>query len=105
MQEKQTIPKNEVFETALTVWGWEIQSLVFVEEMAEVIKEIMKIHRDIFFQRPLNLDKFVKEMADMKLMFDQIKYDFNESEKDQFQREYGQKLTRARIWLEEGENK
>ena len=100
---RYTPTKHETFEMALTEWGWEMQSLVFVEEMAEVIKEVMKIHRAIFNKKPLDLTKFVKEMADMKLMFDQIKYDFNEDEKDLFQREYGFKLARAREWLEEGE--
>lgn len=97
-----TPTKHETFEMALTEWGWEIQSLVFVEEMAEVIKEIIKIHRAIYSKKPLDLTKFVKEMADMKLMFDQISYDFSDKEKDDFQREYGLKLARAREWLEEG---
>ena len=97
----ETMNKDQVFKKALEDWGWEIQSLVLIEEMAEVIKEIIKIHRDIFFQKPLDLTKFVKEMADLKLMFDQIRYDFTEDEQDIFQREYGEKLTRARQWLEE----
>ena len=95
-----TMNKEQVFKKALEDWGWEIQSLVLVEEMAEVTKEIIKIHRKIYFQKPLDLTKFVKEMADLKLMFDQIRYDFTEDEQDLFQREYGEKLTRARQWLE-----
>ena len=98
----QTPKKNETFRIALDYWGWEIQSLVLVEEMAEVIKEIIKIHRDIYFQRPLNLTKFVKEMADLKLMFDQIKYDFKPEELDLFQKEYGRKLAKIREALDSG---
>ena len=101
MIENTTMNKHEVFEMALEVWGWEIQSLVFAEECADVTKEIMKIHRDIFFQKPLDLTKLIEEMADLKLMFDQIRYAFNEKEQDLFQRQYGLKLTRARMMLDE----
>ena len=103
MDLRNTPTKNETFREALEVWGWEMQSLVFVEEMAEVIKEVMKIHRAIFFQEELDLTKFVEEMADLKLMFDQIRYDFTAKEQDAFQKEYGHKLDRARRWLKEGE--
>lgn len=97
----ETISKQEVFRIALDHWGWEIQSLVFIEEMAEVTKEIIKIHRDIHFQRPLDLTKLIEEMADLKLMYDQIKFDFKPEENDYFQRMYGWKLDQARHWLEE----
>lgn len=97
----ETIGKQEVFRIALDHWGWEVQSLVFIEEMAEVTKEIIKIHRDIYFQRPLDLTKMIEEMADLKLMFDQIKFDFNPDEQDLFQRAYGLKLDQVRKWLEE----
>ncbi len=100
----KTMKKNEVFSKALSVWGWEIQSLVMIEEMSEVIKEVIKIHRDIYFQKPLDLTSLVKEMADLKLMFDQIVYDFTEDEMNLFQKEYGNKLARCRRWLEEGEH-
>ena len=103
MDPRNTPTKNETFREALEVWGWEMQSLVFVEEMAEVIKEVMKIHRAIFFQEELDLTKFVEKMADLKLMFDQIRYDFTAKEQDAFQKEYGYKLDRARRWLKEGE--
>lgn len=95
--------KNEVFEKALEVWGFDIQSLVLVEEMSELTKEIIKIHRDIFFERPSNLEKMIQEIADVQLMIDQMKHALNEEEFDIYQREYNHKLNRARKWLIEAE--
>jgi len=109
MSHEKTPKKYETFRDALDAWGWEIQSLVFVEEMAEVIKEIIKIHREIFWMNrgggivELDLSKFVAEMADLKLMFDQIQYDFTEEEQDRFQKEYGSKLGKIRDKLAEGD--
>jgi len=103
----QTPKKNETFRTSLDEWGWEIQSLVLIEEMAEVTQAIIKIHRQIFFQNRgegvgfIDLTKFVKEMADLKLMFDQIKYDFTPEELNLFQKEYGSKLAKIRDKLAE----
>lgn len=97
-----SMKKNEILSLALEVWGFDIQSLVLVEEMSELTKEIIKIQRNKYFKRPVDFTKMILEMADTQLMLDQIKHSLNDEERDLFQKEYGAKLNRAKEWLTSG---
>ncbi len=96
-----SLKKEQVFDLALERWGFDIQSLVLIEEMAELTKEIIKIQRDVFFERPLDLGSMIVELADVQLMIDQIKRALSPAEIDIYQRWYSHKLNRVAAWLKE----
>lgn len=96
--------KIEVFDLALEIWGFDVQTLVLVEEMAELTKEIIKIHRDIFFERPSSFEAMIGELVDVQLRMDQIKRALSPEELDIYQREYSHKLNRVAGWLKEAQD-
>jgi len=94
-----SMKKDHVLSLALDVWGFNIQSLVLVEEMSELTKEIIKVQRDSYFKKDVDFTEMIREMADVQLMLDQIKHSLNDKERDLFQKEYGRKLNRVKKWL------
>ena len=63
---------NPVLKRALETWGEQAQMLMVVEEMSELIKEILKNisrHKD-------NLDQIIEETADVEIMLEQLKENY-----------------------------
>ena len=63
---------NPVLKRALETWGEQAQMLMVVEEMSELIKEILKNisrHKD-------NLDQIIEEPADVEIMLEQLKENY-----------------------------
>lgn len=60
--------ENEIYYRALGTWGYNMQKMVLIEEMAELTKEIIKEKRgkgEWFSVR--------EEIADVQIMLDQMK--------------------------------
>lgn len=61
---------NDLMEKAVRVWGPRAQTLMVLEEMAELQKEILKnINRD-----KDNIVELIDEIADVEIMLEQLKY-------------------------------
>lgn len=68
---------NPILQRALKTWGETPQMLMVVEEMAELTKEILKnINR-----RKNNLAEIIEETADVEIMLEQLKANYNIAEK------------------------
>ena len=96
--------KNEVFEKALTTWGWEHQSNELLNAIGGLVQGITKIHTDIFFERPSNFDGMVAGLAVVQLKLDGLKYELTEAEHDIWQREYNRGLEETKKLLGESES-
>ena len=86
-----------IFQAAIDKWGIESQETMAIEEMAELIKVICKLHRK---QNGSNLTQLSEEIADVRLMLDQLAWAYcQEGRCRQFREE---KLTRLEriIWPE-----
>ncbi len=60
---------HDLMEKAIRVWGTHAQTLMVLEEMAELQKEILKnINRG-----KDNLDEIIDETADVEIMLEQLK--------------------------------
>ena len=68
--------RKQVYEAALGKWGQKMQSIVAIEEMSEVIKEITKTMRG-----ELNRAHLAEEIADATIMLEQLRnmFDINDS--------------------------
>lgn len=68
---------NPVLKRALKTWGEEAQMLMVVEEMSELMKEILKnINR-----KKDNIAQIVEEPADVEIMLEQLKENYNIEDK------------------------
>ena len=68
---------NPVLKRALETWGEEAQMLMVVEEMSELMKEILKnINR-----KKNNIDEIIEETADVEIMLEQLKENYQIAEK------------------------
>ena len=63
-------------QTIANHYGYKSQSLIAIEEMSELTKEICKFGRG-----QSNLDALVDEIADVKIMVEQLEYLFGVSNK------------------------
>lgn len=60
----------DLMKKVIDVWGAKAQTLVVLEEMAELQKEILKnINRD-----KDNIAEIIDEVADVEIMLEQLKY-------------------------------
>lgn len=60
----------DLMEKVIDAWGAKAQTLVVLEEMAELQKEILKnINRD-----KDNIAEIIDEVADVEIMLEQLKY-------------------------------
>ena len=68
--------RKAVYDAALGKWGQKMQSIVAIEEMSEVIKEITKAMRG-----ELNRAHLAEEIADATIMLEQLQnmFDINDS--------------------------
>jgi hypothetical protein len=68
---------NPVLKRALETWGEQAQMLMVVEEMSELMKEILKnINR-----KKNNIDAIIEETADVEIMLEQLKENYQIVEK------------------------
>lgn len=64
---------NPICQRALDTWGEEAQMLMVIEEMSELTKEILKnINR-----KKNNVDAIIEETADVEIMLEQLKANYD----------------------------
>ena len=66
------LERSKIYESAWKKWGTETQATVAIEEMSEVQKEICKVLRG-----KGNRENLAEEIADAKIMLEQISQIFN----------------------------
>ena len=66
-----------IFEKAIETYGADLQKQVAIEEMAELTKEICKD-----FRGKGDREHIIKEMADVAIMFEQLRIMYNISESE-----------------------
>lgn len=64
--------RKAIYDVALGKWGQKMQTVVAIEEMSEVIKEITKLMRG-----ELNREHLAEEIADATIMLEQLRQMFN----------------------------
>ena len=60
--------RKNVYQAALRKWGVDLQTMMAVEEMSELTKEICKIKRG-----KIDLDALADEIADVTIMLEQLR--------------------------------
>lgn len=60
--------RKKVYQAALNKWGVDLQTMIAVEEMSELTKEICKIKRG-----KMDLDALADEIADVTIMLEQLR--------------------------------
>lgn len=60
--------RKKVYQAALNKWGVDLQTMMAVEEMSELTKEICKIKRG-----KMDLDALADEIADVTIMMEQLR--------------------------------
>ena len=60
--------RKKVYQAALNKWGVDLQTMMAVEEMSELTKEICKIKRG-----KMDLDAIADEIADVTIMLEQLR--------------------------------
>ena len=60
--------RKKVYQAALWKWGADLQTMMAVEEMSELTKEICKIKRG-----KMDLDAMADEIADVTIMLEQLR--------------------------------
>ena len=60
--------RKKVYQSALRKWGVDLQTMMAVEEMSELTKEICKIKRG-----KMDLDALADEIADVTIMLEQLR--------------------------------
>lgn len=67
--------RKAIYEAALEKWGELAQTMVAIEEMSELTKEICKLHRG-----KRDMDDLADEIADVTIMLEQLRliYDIND---------------------------
>ena len=60
--------RKKVYQAALNKWGVDIQTMMAVEEMSELTKEICKIKRG-----KIDLEALADEIADVTIMLEQLR--------------------------------
>lgn len=84
---------NPVLKRALKTWGEEAQMLMVVEEMSELMKEILKnINR-----KKNNIDEIIEETADVEIMLEQLKENYQIADKVTAYKEEKIKLIAKRL--------
>ena len=68
---------NPVLKRALHTWGEQVQMMMVVEEMSELMKEILKnVNRG-----KDNLAEIIEETADVEIMLEQLKENYQIADK------------------------
>ncbi len=84
---------NPICQRALGTWGEEAQMLMVIEEMSELTKEILKnINR-----KKNNVDAIIEETADVEIMLEQLKANYDIAEKVEEYKQNKLKLIEQRL--------
>lgn len=62
--------RQELLKAAVDLWGVEAQVMMAIEEMAELTQALSKSYRS--GRAPLSLEGVVEEIADVRIMLDQL---------------------------------
>lgn len=92
------VNKNQIYRKAIALHGKQFQTVVAMEELSELIKELSK---DIRGQSKRNA--IIEEIADVLIMIDQIKL-IKDITDDDIENEILFKVTRLNYRLNEEEN-
>lgn len=68
--------KQKVFSEAVKRWGVDTQVSMAIEEMSELIKELCKLKRKNYHFSDESIQPLIEEIADVRLMVDQVAYMF-----------------------------
>ena len=73
---------NEIYDRFFSVWGYEAQARVAIEEMSELIKELCKLERNRgnSEKEQMVIEHIKEEVADVLNMVDQLAYYFGQDE-------------------------
>jgi len=64
--------KTEIYKKAISVWGFESQLLMAIEEMAELTEAISHLLRN----RKNSVNEMLEELADVEIMIEQMRIVF-----------------------------
>jgi hypothetical protein len=63
--------RNELYQDAITAWGWQAQVNMAIEELAECIVALQKLfNRDYSLKR---MEDLASEVADVTIMLEEVK--------------------------------
>lgn len=91
--------EQKLYEAAINKWGIEAQETLAIEEMAELIKVIAKLHRKV---NGSDLSQLSEEIADVRLMLEQLEWAYCQQSHCEFYRQ--QKLERLEKILAESQD-
>ena len=79
---------ENIYKRAIDVWGIESQSNVMVEELAELTFALMKMRRSgTDEQMVVRYDNVCEEIADVRLMLNQMEHIYNKDTIDNYYKE------------------
>lgn len=71
------VQTRDLYRKAIKKWGKELQSLMCIEEMTELMKEICKIIRNDYKVTAEAKVKLAEEISDVEIMIEQLKLIYN----------------------------
>lgn len=92
-----TEQERRLFKQTIEKWGIDAQGMMAIEEMAELTKALCKVKRKGYTYTAESILPLYEELADVRLMLDQLDYIFNFSDVSIRQ----QKLARLEALLNE----
>lgn len=97
--------ENNIYEKALQKYGKQAQVMMFMEESAELTKELSKYIRSISSGGISDLDNelnILSEMADVYIIMEQLKYMFDFTD-EMISEEIDKKLEKLKSYLADGD--
>ncbi len=76
--------KRQLFSQAVKQWGVDAQVLLAIEEMSELTKELCKLKRRDYSYTAESIQALIEEIADVRLMIDQVAYMFDINGQDMY---------------------
>ena len=96
------VTKNRLYKKAIDEWGYESQLDMVVEECAELIQAIQKLHRAKGDTEKEKINKLAEELADVEIMLEQTKFMYSwHMLKEKVEEQKENKLLRLKEMLEE----
>lgn len=80
--------KESVYKQAIDKWGLKSQSIMLMEECAELIQAVSKLHRTG------NPNKIYEEIADVEIMIEQIKTFYGDVAEKEIEKHHKNKIER-----------
>jgi len=87
--------REKIFKKALQKWGFKAQSIILMEECAELIKAVSKMNRTD------NPDFMYEEIADVQIMIEQMIHYYGEEAEEKILKNYKNKIKRLEERLNE----